>query len=305
MTFELTILGTSSATPTPDRHPSAQYLAFGDHHILVDCGEGAQIQMMKFNVKSYRIDQIYISHLHPDHYLGLPGYLSSLSLKGRTEPLDIFAPKGMKEIIEVQFLYGGMHLTFEINYHILDSAGEKVIFEDNHLKVISIPVVHRISCWGFVFTEKKMPRKINKDHPDAQRLPIDSYSLFRSAKDYISSDGTIWKYEDYTIPNEPPYTYAYITDSLYLPTLSISMAQFNIDLLYHEATFLHELSAKAIETCHTTAKEAAEFARNSGSAKLIIGHFSSRYKDPGVLLDEALAVFPNTVLALEGEKFCN
>jgi ribonuclease Z len=304
MGFELTILGTSSATPTPDRHPSAQYLVFGDHYILVDCGEGAQIQLMRYGLKSFRINHILISHLHPDHYLGLPGLLSSLSLKGRTEPLDIYAPKGMQEIIDVQFLYGEVYLTFDITYHVLEDHGEKLIFEDKNLQIYSFPLLHRIPCWGFLLKEKKFPRKINKQLPDAQKLPVDAYPLFRQGKNYTDPFGKTWNHLEHTLPNDPPFTYAYITDTLYLPKLAYTLSHHQIDILYHEATFLEELKEKAIITFHSTAGQAAAFAMKASVKKLLIGHFSSRYKDPEVLLDEAVKIFPNTALALEGEKFC-
>jgi ribonuclease Z len=303
MAFELTILGTSSATPTPDRHPSAQYLVFGDQHMLVDCGEGAQIQLMRYGLKTFRISKIFISHLHPDHYLGLPGLLSSLSLKGRTEPLEIYAPKGMQEIIDVQFLYGDVFLTFDIKYHILENDGERQLFKDKYLEVRCFPVVHRIPCWGFLFKEIKLPRKINKDLPVAQKLPVDAYPVLRAGQDYISPEGNIWSYLDYTVPNDPPFSYAYITDSVYLPKLAKALSKYEIDLLYHEATFLNELKEKAVTTFHTTASEAASFAKEANVKKLLIGHFSSRYKDPVVLLNEAREIFPDTELALEGEKF--
>jgi ribonuclease Z len=303
MAFELTILGTSSATPTPDRHPSAQYLVFGDHYILLDCGEGAQIQLMRFGLKSFRINKIFISHLHPDHYLGLPGLLSSLSLKGRTEPIEIYAPKGMQEIIDIQFLYGDVFLTYDIQYHILEGDGEKVLFQDNYLEIHSFPLEHRIPCWGFLFREIKMPRKINKELPIAQKLPIEAYPLLRRGQDYINPEGKIWPYLEYTIPNDPPFSYTYITDTVFLPKLAASLSRYKIDLLYHEATFLDELKEKAVATYHTTASEAALFAKEAKVKKLLIGHFSSRYKEPGVLLNEARKVFPDTELALEGEKF--
>src|ERR1039458_7378814 len=151
MPFELTILGSSSATPTPDRYPSAQFLVSGEHYMLLDCGEGAQMQIMRYGLKSFRSDKIFISHLHPDHFLGLPGLISSLSLKGRTLPLDIFCPKGLQEILEVQFLFGEVHLSYELIFHIHEDKAKQIIFEDKNLKVYSFPVNHRSPCWGFLF----------------------------------------------------------------------------------------------------------------------------------------------------------
>src|SRR5665213_2471047 len=179
MPFELTILGSSSATPTPDRFPSAQYLVSGDHHMLIDCGEGAQIQMMRNGLKSFKVDKIFISHLHPDHFLGLPGLISSMSLQGRTAALDLYCPKGLQEILEVQFLFGEVHLNYELNYHIHEGDKKEVIFEDKRLKIISFPVNHRVPCRGFLFIEKKLPRKINKLIPETSSLPQEAYTVLR------------------------------------------------------------------------------------------------------------------------------
>jgi len=303
MSFELTILGSSSATPTPDRFPSAQFLVAGEHYMLIDCGEGAQIQMMRYGLKSFRLDKIFISHLHPDHFLGLPGLISSLSLKGRTLPLDIFCPKGLQEILEVQFLFGEVHLSYELIFHIHPNEGKQIIFEDKNLKIYSFPVNHRAPCWGFLFMEKKYPRKMNKLLPEASKLPPEAYQVLRSGKDFKDSKGNILHFEEYTIPSEPPSSYCYITDTLYEPDIAASLKEYHIDLLYHEATFLDELKDKALATYHSTAREAADFAKISEVKKLIIGHFSSRYKDLEPLLSEAREVFPETYLAIEGERF--
>jgi len=303
MSFELTVLGTSSATPTLDRHPSAQFLIFGEHFMLIDCGEGAQVQLMRYGLKSYRIDKIFISHLHPDHFLGLPGLISSLSLKGRKEPLHIFCPKGLREILEVQFLYGEVHLNFTLEYHILESNKEQLIFEGSNLKIFSFPLQHRVPCWGFLFKEVKFPYKIKKELSPGTKPPFEVYPLFRQGKDFTDEKGKTWYFKDYTLANDPPLSYAYITDTLYLPELAESLANYNIDLLYHESTFLSDLQEKALITHHSTAKEAAQFAVLSHAKKLIIGHFSSRYGDLNTLLEEARLIFPETYLGLEGEKF--
>ena len=303
MSFELTILGSGSATPTPERYPSAQFLVFADLYILIDCGEGTQVQMMRYGVKSFRLDMVFISHLHPDHFLGLPGLISSLSLKGRTEPLDIYCPKGLQEILDVQFLFGEVHLNYELNYHIFDDSSERIEFEDKNLKVSSFELNHRLICRGFVFQEKKSSRKIKKELPNASKLPPEAYPVLRSGKDYIEPAGKTWHYEDYTIPNDHAFSYAYITDTLYLPQLANRFAEIEINTLYHEATFMDDLKDKAIHTFHSTAKEAAEFAAKSGVKRLLIGHFSSRYKDLDPVLQEAREIFPDTFLAIDGARF--
>lgn len=302
MVFDLTILGTSSATPTVDRHPSAQYLAFGKHSFLLDCGEGCQIQILRYGLKSFRINKIFISHLHPDHYLGLPGLLSSYSLKGRTEPLEIYAPEGMREIMEVQFRYGDVHISYPISYITL-KPGTQILYEDRNIKIQSFELEHRLKCWGFLFKEQKMPRKILKSAVEKEKLPLPAYSILRQGKDFVNDKGAVYENSRYTEANTPPECYAYITDTLFLPDLAKELRQYNIDLLYHEATFLHELHAKAVNTNHSTAKEAAEFASIAGAKKLLIGHYSSRYKDVQPLLEEAQAIFPHTMLAEEGKTF--
>ena len=303
MPFELTILGCGSATPTPERYPSAQFLVFADHHILIDCGEGAQVQMMRYGVKMFRLNLVFISHLHPDHFLGLPGLISSLSLKGRKEPMDIYCPKGLKEILDVQFLFGEVHLSYELRFHVFNDSKESIELDDKYLTVFSFALNHRLACRGFVFREKKASRKIKKELPDASKLSPEAYPVLRSGKDYMDNEGKTWLYEEYTIPNDLPFAYAYISDTLYMPKLASRFAELEINTLYHEATFMDELKEKAITTCHSTAKEAAEFAVVSSAKRLLIGHFSSRYKDLEPLLNEAKAIFPNSFLAVDGAKF--
>jgi ribonuclease Z len=302
MVFELTILGTSSATPTVDRHPSAQYLSFGKHNFLLDCGEGCQIQMLRYGLKSFRINKIFISHLHPDHYLGLPGLLSSYSLKGRTEPLEIYAPEGLKEILEVQFKYGEVHISYPISYITL-KPGQQQIYHDKNISVYAFEVQHRLKCWGFVFKEDKMPRKVLKEAVAGVKLPPNAFSILRQGKDFTNDQGIVYENSKYTTANTPPEGFGYVTDTLFLPELAEELKQYKLDLLYHEATFLHDLHHKALSTHHTTAKEAGEFAKIAGVKKLLIGHYSSRYKDVQPLLAEAQAVFPNTELAEEGKTF--
>jgi len=302
MPFELTILGSGSATPTPDRFASSQFLNFANHNILIDCGEGSQIQMIRFGVKSFKVDMIFISHLHPDHFLGLPGFISSLSLKGRTEPLDIYCPVGLKEILDVQFHFGEVHLGYEIRYHSFTESGERKEYEDQYISVFSFPVNHRVPCRGFVFQEKKSIRRINKSINSASKLPNESFPVLRSGRDFIDKTGKIWPFKDYTIPNDVPFCYAYVTDTTYLPLLALKLSELRIHTLYHEATFLDDLKEKAKITCHSTAKEAAEFATQAGVKRLILGHFSARYKDLEPLLREARAIFPETYIAVDGIK---
>jgi ribonuclease Z len=304
MSFEVTILGTSSATPTLSRHPTSQYLVCNNQRILLDCGEGAQMQMLRYGIKMFRIDKIFISHLHPDHYLGLPGYLSTLSLKGRIEPIHVYAPAGMGEILDVHFRHGAIHLTYDLHIHELPSSENfEVIYQDSGLEVSCFALEHRLPCWGFLFKEKKSPFKINEDVIAEKKIPVKAFSYLKKGEDFIDDNGILYSVEECTIPNLPAVSYAYITDTIYLPALAENLRNRDITLLYHEATFMEDLRHKAIETYHSTTLQAANFALKSNAKKLLIGHFSSRYNDLSGLLAEARSVFPFTELAEEGNTF--
>jgi ribonuclease Z len=301
MGFEITILGSSSATPTLERHHTAQFFSFKQKAFLIDCGEGTQTQLLRYGLKSSRIEKIYISHLHPDHCLGLTGLLSSLSLKGRNAPVHIYAPKGLEEILEVQFRYCDVHIIYPLKIHELPAEPMAVIFEDDDFIVRSFPVEHRIPCWGFRFDEKRALRSIKKAAVLENPVPYEAYAVLRRGDDFTGPDGKVYSAAYYTIPNKPPVSYAYVTDTRYLPELATQLGP--VDLLYHESTFLSDLNHKAENTLHSTAKDAGEFAKLNGAKKLIIGHFSSRYKDLRPLEAEAQKIFPDTSLALEGQTF--
>ena len=304
MSFEVTILGTSSATPTLSRHPTSQYLICNNQRILLDCGEGAQMQMLRYGIKMFRIDKVFISHLHPDHYLGLPGYLSTLSLKGRLDPIHIYAPPGLDEILDVHFRHGGIKLTYELHIHNLPDSGKyEVIFEDRTLEISCFQLQHRLPCWGFLFKEKKSPFKINEEFVEGKSIPIKAFSYLKKGQDYIDENGNEYRVAEYAVPNLAPVSYAYITDTLYLADLAEKLKAKNVTVLYHEATFMEDLYHKALETFHSTAIQAASFAEIAQVGKLLIGHFSSRYSDLSGLLAEAQSVFPNTLLAEEGLVF--
>lgn len=301
MPFEITILGSSSATPTLERHHTAQFLSFKQRSFLIDCGESAQTQILRYGLKSSRIEKIFISHLHPDHCLGLTGLLSSLSLKGRKDRVQIFAPQGLEEVLSVQFRHCDVYITYPLEILPLPEDTMALIYEDNDIAVRSFPVRHRIPCWGFRFDEKRALRSIKKSVVLEHPVPYNAYAVLRRGEDFTDADGKVYRAEFYTIPNKAPVSYAYITDTLYLPELAGVIGP--VDLLYHESTFHSELAHKAEKTNHSTATEAAEFARLNGAKKLIIGHFSSRYKDLTLLEAEARQIFPETALAVEGRVF--
>lgn len=299
MKFEVTILGSSSATPVFNRNPTAQLLNCNEKFYLIDCGEGTQQQLIKFALKAARIDHIFISHLHGDHYFGLIGLLSSMHLNGRTKPIYIFGPEPLIEILEVQFKYSETVLRYPIEFKSIDTDKSAVIFENNDLTVESIILNHRIPCTGFKFTQKQRLRKLIKEKTD--NISVAYYSTLKHGKDVVLPNGDILLSEEYTIEAEPPRSYAYCSDTLYdenyFPMLK------SCDTIYHEATFMHDMLDRAQETHHTTALQAAEIAKLSDAKKLLIGHFSSRYKNLQPLLEEALLVFKNTELIVEGKTY--
>jgi ribonuclease Z len=301
MKFEVTILGSSSATPIFNRNPTAQVLNINERLYLIDCGEGTQQQMLRFDVKASRIDYIFISHLHGDHYLGLVGLLSSLHLNGRTKPLSIFCPKPLKEIIDLQFKYSETTIQFPLDYVFTDATKPVKLVDNQDIVIESIPLDHRIPCTGFLFRQKKRQRKLIVDKVTELNIPIEFYSRLKRGEDYMDAQGKTIKNLDLTIDSAVPKMYAYCSDTIYSETYFKQIAY--ADLLYHEATFLNDMLDRANETYHTTALQAAEVAIKTHAKKLLIGHFSARYKTLTELLDEARSIFPETELAIEGKTF--
>jgi ribonuclease Z len=301
MRFEVTILGSSSATPIYNRNPTSQVLNINERLYLVDCGEGTQQQMLRFDVRGSRIDHIFISHLHGDHYLGLIGFLSSLHLNGRKKALKLFGPPHLLEIIELQFKYSETSLQYEILFFPTDPSAPRVILDNEDVIVETIPLDHRIDCTGFLFREKKRLRKLIKEEIERIGIPIEYYTALKKGVDYTDNQGRVYKNDTLTTDSAEPKSYAYCSDTMYNERYFDQIK--NIDLLYHEATFLHNMLDRANDTHHTTALQAAEIAVIVNAKKLIIGHFSARYKTLDELLEEAQSVFPNTSLAIEGRTF--
>lgn len=301
MKFEVTILGSSSATPVHNRNQTAQVLNCNEKLYLIDCGEGTQQQLMRYGIKAAKIDHIFISHLHGDHFFGLVGLLSTLHLNRRTKPLSIFGPPQIKEILELQFLYSDTKLSYGIEYHVIDPCKATTILKNNDLVVETIILNHRIPCTGFKFTEKKRLRKLVVEALERDEIPVEYYTLLKRGVDVDLPDGRFIKFLDYSTEAAATKTYCYCSDTKYDENYLGQIA--GADTLYHEATFLHELLPRALETHHTTAQQAGEIAQKVGAKKLIIGHFSSRYKTLEELLVEAKNVFENTDLAIEGKTF--
>jgi ribonuclease Z len=301
MKFEVTILGSSSATPIFNRNPTSQALNINDRLYLIDCGEGTQQQMLRFDVKASRIDHIFISHLHGDHYLGLVGLLSSLHLNGRIKPLKLFGPPQLKEIIDLQLSYSETTLQYELDFRATNPAKAEMILENQDITVESIPLDHRIPCTGFLFREKKRLRKLMKEKLERLNIPVEYFTALKKGADYVANDGTVYKNDTLTIDSDEPKTYAYCSDTAFNENYFNQISK--ATLLYHEATFLNNMLDRANETHHTTALQAGEVAVTTNAKKLLIGHFSARYKTLTELLDEARSIFPNTELAIEGKTF--
>lgn len=262
---------------------------------LIDCGEGTQVQLRKAKAKFSKINHIFISHLHGDHVFGLPGLISSFRLLGRETPLHVYGPKGIKEMMETIFRITETHQGFEVVFHELSSKKSEKVFEDNRVEVFTIPLDHRIYCNGYLFKERPKERHLNmQEISKYPEIEICDYHNLKRGKDIQLSDGYILKNENLTKPAEPSVSYAFCSDTRYLESI-IPIIK-NVDVLYHEATFLHDLKKMADYTGHTTALEAAKIARKANVKKLILGHFSNRYNDLSVFLNEACEIFPETYL---------
>ncbi|MGC4023625.1 MAG: ribonuclease Z [Cyclobacteriaceae bacterium] len=301
MSLSLTILGSSGALPAIGRFPSSQYLTIQNRHFLIDCGEGAQMQMAKLQVSLHKIDHIFISHLHGDHYLGLMPLLFSMHLNKRTSDLHLYSSTGLDEIITLQLKHSKSVLSYKIKFHPFDPNKTQLLFEDDVLSVETIPLIHKLDCAGFLFKEKPKPRRIDKDKL-VDGLKLQQIASLKTGADIFDDNGNLlYKNENFTLPPRPSLSYAYCSDTAWNENMIPQIR--NVDLLYHEATFAHSDLDKAIETKHSTATQAAEIAKLATVKKLVIGHFSARYRNLDELLDEAKEVFQNTELAIEGTTF--
>jgi ribonuclease Z len=298
MKFQIRILGSSSALPTSTRMPSAQVLLYNETPYLIDCAEGTQLQMRRFHVPFGRLKNIFISHLHGDHMYGIFGLLSSFNLLGRKQDLNIYAPEKLKKIYETVLNLNDDILNYKINFHSLNPNGKNLITSTKHLDIYSFPLVHSKPTFGFLFCEKQKPLNIKKDIISKYELTIQQIVSIKKGDDLKLKDGGIIENKHLTIKPLTSRTYAYCTDTLPLKVLEKYIN--NVDLMYHEATFGSELKVLAKTTLHSTAAQAAELAVKVNAKKLIIGHFSSRYKSVEALLIEAQNIFKNTIEAKDG-----
>ena len=292
----VTILGNNSAVPAHGRHPTAQVVQSDEHTFLVDCGEGTQMQIDLFKIRRGKINHIFISHLHGDHYFGLIGLLTSLGLNNRTNDLHIYAPKNLEAIVNIQIEAAGGRLSYALHFHDLDK--EEIIFSDKKMTVQCFRVNHRIECWGFKFQEKKNRRKIDIKQAKKYKIPTSFYDQLHEGKDFVTPQNKVIPNDWVTTPHAPAKSYAYCADTAYDESICEKIK--DVDLIYHEATYLDELQKKAESRFHSTSKQAAMIAQRSSAKRLIIGHFSSMYDALEKFRDEACEIFENTELAEEG-----
>jgi len=301
MSLNLTILGCHSATPRVNAHPTSQYLEINNRHFLIDCGEGTQRQMRKYKIGFSKINHIFISHLHGDHFFGLIGLISTMGILNRDKELHIFGPKGIKEITTLQLRLSKSYSKFDIIFHELTSKESELIFEDENVIVKTIPLTHRVYTNGYLFTEKEKPRKLNLEN--VQQYPeIETcdYHNIKAGKNYVLENGEVIENDELTLPSPPSKSFAFCSDTSYKPDI-VPLIK-NVDLLYHETTFLSDREDLATKTRHSTAKQAAQIADLANAKKLIIGHYSSRYTNIDLFKKEAQETFKNVVLAVAGKN---
>ena len=295
----LTILGNNSAIPAFGRNPTAQVLHLEDENFLIDCGEGTQLQMTKYKIRRSKVNHIFISHLHGDHYFGLIGLITSMSLLNRTHDLHLYGPVALKQIIDYQLEVADTTLSYKLHFHPLTQEG--IILDEYKFTVHCFSVQHRIECWGFLFRQKKKPRSIDPVRIKSYEIPASFYERLQKGEDYVTAKGTIIPNDEVTLPNVPIKSYAYCADTIFDETLCEKVK--GVDLLYHETTYLKDAFEKAAARFHCTTSQAATIAKKAGAKKLLIGHFSSRYEVLDEFLSETMEIFENTEIAMEGTCF--
>ncbi|MBO9203320.1 MULTISPECIES: ribonuclease Z [Niastella] len=295
----VTILGNNSALPAYDRHPTSQVVTLDDSLFLVDCGEGTQQQLVKYRIRWSRINYIFISHLHGDHYFGLPGLLHSMGLLHRENDLHLFAPAPLKQILDLQLEAASNQLSYPLHFHPLEKEG--VIVQNDKFKVTCFATKHRIPCWGFRFDQVRAPRRVNPEKAIEHGVPAAFYDRLKWGEDYTTKQGDVIQNDWVTNPGTKALSYAYCADTIYDEELIPHVKE--VDILYHETTYLKDLELRAAMRFHSTTTQAAFIAKSANVGRLLIGHFSSKYDKLELFEQEAVEVFPNTSLALEGVTF--
>ena len=299
--FRVHILGCGSALPTTRHHPSMQVVECRGKLFMVDCGEGAQLQVRRAGLSFGKLGHIFISHLHGDHCFGLMGLISSIGLLGRTATLHVYAPGELQPMLDAQLRFFCRDLGYEVEFHPVDTSRQAVIYDDRSLTVETIPLEHRVPCCGFLFREKPSLPHIRRDMIDFYQIPVSQIQNIKNGADWITADGETVANARLVTPAEPPRSYAYCSDTRYMPQLCQQIQ--GVSTLYHESTYGEDNRQLAEKYNHSTAREAALTARDAHAGKLLLGHYSSRYEDESVLLNEARDMFPNSFLTNELDVF--
>ena len=299
--FEVTVLGCGSATPSLLRNPSAQLLNAAGHLFLIDCGEGTQVQLRKNNIKIQRISHVFISHLHGDHYLGLLGLMQTMHLLGRKIKLTLVCPPELKEIIDLQNKHSQTTIVYEIEYIFTNPKQAEKIWEDDKIEITTFPLRHRINCTGFLFKEKPHLKNIDKEKLKEFKIPVSEINKLRLGLDVLDEKGNTIANTSVTLPPHPQRSYVYCSDTNYYEDIIEHIKE--VDLLYHEATFLEAEAERAKRTFHSTAQQAATIASKANVKQLLLGHFSARYSSTDGFIEEAQPIFLNTLIAHEGTTY--
>ena len=299
--FKVHILGCGSALPTPRHYASAQVVEVRGKLFLVDCGEGTQVQLRRSHIRFTKISAVFISHLHGDHCFGLIGMLSTFGLLGRTARLAVYAPAELEDMMQRQMRLFCHDFDYEVDFHAVDTTCQQVIYEDRSLTVETIPLEHRMPCCGYLFREKPVLPHIRRDMIDFYQIPLSQLNNIKAGADWTDNDGTVVPNSQLVTPAEPPRAYAYCSDTRYMPSLHRQLQ--GVTTLYHESTYGEDNRLLAEKYFHSTAMQAALVARDAGVKQLLLGHYSSRYEDENVLLQEAKIVFPEVRLTDEQQIF--
>ena len=297
--LSVTILGNNSAVPAFNRHPTSQVVSHDGNNYLVDCGEGTQIQMIKYKIRRSKISHIFISHLHGDHYFGLVGLLNTFGLLSHTQELHVYGPSPLQQIIEMQMKVADTTLPYPLFFHTLSK--QDVLVDNDKIKISCFPTTHRIECYGFLFEEKEGKRKLLIDKVRKLNIPVSFYTSLQNGLDYITPKGQTIRNDEVTAAPDKGKKYAFCADTRYEESIIPFIRE--ADMIYHETTYLDNVRDKAFERFHCTTKQAAEIARKAAVKKLLIGHFSSKYNLLDQFETEAREVFPNTELAIEGNTY--
>lgn len=299
--FRIHVLGCGSALPTLRHNPTSQIIELRGKLFMIDCGEGTQLQLRRSKIRFTKLSHVFLSHFHGDHCFGLIGMISTFGMLGRTSPLHVYAHHEFEPVLHSMIDFFCSGLDYEVVFHPIDCARNDVIYEDRSMTVTTIPLSHRVPCCGFLFREKPTSRHIRRDMIDFYKVPLSQMNNIRGGDDWVTDDGTVVPNERLTLPPDPVRSYAYCSDTRYLPELHKLVK--GVSMLYHESTYGEDNAANAVKYYHSTASQAARVALDAGAGKLLLGHYSARYDNEKLLLDEAQAVFPDVQLAMEGHIY--